>query len=75
LVTTAAQSIAQKDRSAASARVVQLPAGRRIAEVHPARGAPAGAAAPDSADRDPEDTSRLETTPAGGILEQEVLDL
>jgi len=75
LITTAAQSIAQKDRSAASARVIQLPAGRRVTEVHPARGAPAGAAEPDSANRDPEDTSRLETTPTGGTLEQEVLDL
>jgi len=89
LVTRAVQSLAQKERSAATARVVELSKGRQVVDVHPARGAPAGTAGsarPDPAAPDPSEAepvaggSRLDSATLGGAFDdeefgQEVLDL
>lgn len=78
LVITAVQSMAQRPRSAATARVVQLSRGRRVVDVHPARGVPAGTGASRQSDRgeQPEAlASSLEARDMGEPFEQEVLDL
>lgn len=78
LVTTAVQGVAQRSRSAASTRVVDVPKGGRVAAVHPARGAPAGASDdPAASGGRAKPAARMGVDAEGGdaSFEQEVLEL
>ena len=82
LVTTAVQSIAQRPRSAATARVGRLPEDGTVVDVHPARGAPTGSAESEQAISTVTDAgdaltgeSRLDSLSIDGSFEQEMLDL
>jgi DNA gyrase subunit A len=80
LATTSVRNIAQDARRAASHRVVPLRKGVEVVDVHPARGAPAGAAGPEASgleapEREAAGASRSGSETPGGSFGQEVLDL